>query len=407
MTTVHISLGRDDGTDKTAAKGVVEWEPTTRREDGTMVILERGFTVPLVAGEATVVVDPSGLTWCWRVTERTDSGGTVRYVSVPDSAVVVEYVDLPDVDPTTLVAWSPADPEAAYLARLAAVKVEDLADVDTTDLEDGFTLVWDAASSTWQVGASGAAATGDFAPASHAHAQSDITGLTDALAGKAATSHNHAASEITSGTVATARLGSGTPSAATFLRGDQTWAAPSGGALIVPNTFPDSIYALGGGPVTSTGLALSADKVYLTPYRLFSGAKVRRLVLIVITAPSQAITVECGIWNSAAQKVISATLSISTTGTKVIDLGSVQSLAPDTYWLCTKVLGTNAYGLVLGREYQPEAVITPRGNAWDAPDGSRRGLSGASSGTGAIASDLSGLTLAMEPASIGYGYRVA
>ena len=121
MTTVHISLGRDDGTTKTAAKGVVEWEPTTRREDGAMVILERGFTVPLVAGEATVTVDPSGLTWCWRVTERTDSGGVVRYVSVPNSATTVEYVDLPDVDPTTLVAWSPADPEAAYQAALDAI----------------------------------------------------------------------------------------------------------------------------------------------------------------------------------------------------------------------------------------------------------------------------------------------
>ena len=85
----------------------------------------------------------------------------------------------------------------------------------------------------------------------------------------------------------------------------------------------------------------------------------------------------------------------------------MQSLAPDTYWLCTKVLGANAYGLVLGREYEPEGVITPRGNTWDAPDGSRRGLSGTSSGTGAIATDLSGLTLAMEAASIGYGYRVA
>ena len=118
MTTVHISLGRDDGTDQTAAKGVVGWEPTTRREDGTMVILERGFTVPLVAGEATVTVDPSGLTWCWRVTERTDSGGTVRYVSVPDSATTVEYVDLPDVDPGTLLPWTPADPEAAYQSAL-------------------------------------------------------------------------------------------------------------------------------------------------------------------------------------------------------------------------------------------------------------------------------------------------
>ena len=143
MTTVHISLGRDDGTDQTAAKGVVEWEPTTRREDGTMVILERGFTVPLVAGEASVTVDPSGLTWCWRVTERTDSGGTVRYVSVPDSATTVEYVDLPDVDPDTLLPWTPADPEAAYQAALDAIDVTGgtAITVSETQPDFGFWLV--------------------------------------------------------------------------------------------------------------------------------------------------------------------------------------------------------------------------------------------------------------------------
>lgn len=124
MTTVHIWLGRDDGATKAAAKGVIECEPTTRREDGTMVILERGFVKPLVDGECEVTIDPSGLTWCYRFTERTDSGGTVRYVSVPDSADVVEYVDLPDVDPTTLVAWSPADPEAAYQSALENLDVE-------------------------------------------------------------------------------------------------------------------------------------------------------------------------------------------------------------------------------------------------------------------------------------------
>jgi hypothetical protein len=37
--------------------------------------------------------------------------------------------------------------------------------------------------------------------------------------------HTHAAADIASGTMATARLGSGTPSSTTFLRGDQAWAA--------------------------------------------------------------------------------------------------------------------------------------------------------------------------------------
>jgi len=66
-----------------------------------------------------------------------------------------------------------------------------------------------------------------------AHKTNHATGGSDALTaadiGAAATSHTHAASDITSGTIATPRLASGTADATTFLRGDQTWAVPSGG----------------------------------------------------------------------------------------------------------------------------------------------------------------------------------
>jgi hypothetical protein len=58
---------------------------------------------------------------------------------------------------------------------------------------------------------------------------SSQTDLNTALSGKAATIHTHAATDIVSGTIATARLGSGTANSTTFLRGDNTWAPASGG----------------------------------------------------------------------------------------------------------------------------------------------------------------------------------
>ncbi|MFA4844808.1 MAG: hypothetical protein WC632_07685, partial [Candidatus Margulisiibacteriota bacterium] len=57
------------------------------------------------------------------------------------------------------------------------------------------------------------------------------------------------AANITSGTIATARLGSGSASSANFLRGDQTWAAGNNGTV----TQVDTGTGLTGGPITSTG----------------------------------------------------------------------------------------------------------------------------------------------------------
>lgn len=66
-----------------------------------------------------------------------------------------------------------------------------------------------------------------FTPSAHkaSHATGGPDALTPADIGAAASLHTHSASDITSGTVAAARLGTGTPSASNFLRGDGTWAA--------------------------------------------------------------------------------------------------------------------------------------------------------------------------------------
>ncbi|NCU41090.1 hypothetical protein EOL73_05050, partial [Candidatus Saccharibacteria bacterium] len=171
---VHIRLTKPGPTGALVPKArmVLQWTPTARRVDGDAVVLPSAFPVVLdTNGEATVPVEVTAATWCWEVREQGDDGIT-RYVAVDAGETTAEYVDLVDVDPDTL---DPAEePTAAWYAVLAALQVEDLADVDVTGIEDGFTLVWDAATETWGVGAGtgGASALADLSDV-------DLTDLAD------------------------------------------------------------------------------------------------------------------------------------------------------------------------------------------------------------------------------------
>ena len=79
------------------------------------------------------------------------------------------------------------------------------------------------------------------------------------------TAHVHAGGDVTSGTIATARLGSGTADSTVFLRGDQTWAA-AGGSETLPASIIDAKGDLivGTAADTAARVAVGSDGQVLT-----------------------------------------------------------------------------------------------------------------------------------------------
>ncbi len=80
--------------------------------------------------------------------------------------------------------------------------------------------------------------------ASHLNVAGVITAASYIGNGSALTNLN--ATKLTSGTVPTARLGTGTANNSVFLRGDNTWATPAGGGSGISNVIDDTTPELGG-----------------------------------------------------------------------------------------------------------------------------------------------------------------
>lgn len=159
------------------------------------------------------------------------------------------------------------------------------------------------------------------AASSHTHAQSDVTNLVSDLAGKCATTdprlsdartplaHNQDGNTITTGTVAAARLGSGTPSSANFLRGDSTWTAPPGGTTSKDDqyyrqvgTSPLERWYVGGAANNGTPMTTGAPTVnVLRAFRFYStrGGTLDRIGFQVTTLIASGLA-RCGIYQATS-----------------------------------------------------------------------------------------------------------
>ena len=166
------------------------------------------------------------------------------------------------------------------------------------------------------------------------------TRLTDA---RTPTAHSHAGSDITSGTVATARLGSGTADATTFLRGDQTWAAPTGGSseVILPRVVGSYYSHESAGNGTTYHRADTVGYLCLHPVWLHAG-NIDRAAVRAYSAGSS--TWRLGLypahptnWLPAGTSLIVDAGTISTASTGII-AASISASVPSSGWYWAAVL---------------------------------------------------------------------
>lgn len=124
MTQIKFDFGHPsaDGIADLAGE-TVHVVPTERFRNGSRIVVRDSFEVRLDEhGTATVTVPPTDSTFAYEVTigDSADSWRFVRVVQVPDSANVLNFADLVEVDSDTLTPVNTGNP---------------LADIDQSDVD--------------------------------------------------------------------------------------------------------------------------------------------------------------------------------------------------------------------------------------------------------------------------------
>ena len=212
-----------------------------------------GVTSVGVAVPTGLTVAGSPITGAGTITIGLASGYVIPTQAAIDAKASTSYVDAADTALASSIAGKADASHGHAISDVSGLSSALGAKADTSYV--------DSADSILATAISGKANT------SHGHTIGDVATLQDTLDGKASSSHSHSGGDITSGTVAPARLGSGTPDSSNFLRGDGAWAVPSGsgsGPVLIA-TCNGRLTTESGVPVSTTDRTAQST-LYFTPF---------------------------------------------------------------------------------------------------------------------------------------------